>query len=565
MKKGKKIKAILAILLGLMLMPIHSIKAIDDKVDDEYCVLLSKSQSTSFVTLKYKCYGIDTNTLGSHNLRVSYNDGISVGNVSVSNNDQTNSTITYKVNYTTESNSGGSFNTSLVTSDRTLLASETIRINGYESEPEIDEPDVPSTPLGNVFIITQGSPVCEIDAGKESEILIPISRLESIDGYKAQVRISLPSQLYFTEIDNIQNIDFETRRNYDVEVPIKVMANQDVPTGVYPITLSIDYEYDGGRQNDEVIYYVKVIGKGEQGNAIVGTPRIIIDSYSFGGSQVVGGTPFTLGMSFKNASKDVDITNLKITIQSSSDSTSGGVFTPTASSNSFFVDTLPKSSTVYESIVLMPRQDAAPKSYGVDVMFEYEAMINGSLESFSSTEKIAIPLIQNDRFEIGEVEFWGQFYVGEYTDINISYVNKGKTTINNLEIKVESEQLQAMEATTYVGNVESGSSDYFNTSVTALTEGDVSGTVTFTYEDANGSLVSIVKEFSGSAFDPWANYEPPVYEEPIIDEPVDEGMPMWQMIAIGVAGVIIAGGGFFFMKKRKAKKLAADLEDDFGE
>lgn len=569
MKKGNLKKMMLAVLLTLAMMPVTALKAEDDSVESTYCSLQQQKVSASKVTLTYKCYGLN----GSKNveLRTDYGSNLSINNVSGPTLSSDGQKYTFTIDFTREDYyTNGTISTQLIFLDQNKsLSQNTISIKGYEEEndyPE-DEPIVPDTPLGNVFIITQGSSVPEINAGEESEILIPISRLESINGYEAQVKISLPNQLSFTEIGNIQNIDFESRRNYDTEVPIKVFANTEVETGVYPIDLTIDYEYDGGRQSDNVTFYVKVLGKGDHqsNDTIIGKPRIIIDSYSFGGTQVVGGTPFTLGMNFKNASKDVDITNLKITVQSSVDEGTGGVFTPTASSNSFFVDTLPKDSSVYESIVLMPRSDAAPKSYGVDVTFEYEAVIYGELQSYSSTEKISIPLIQNDRFEIGEVETWGQFYVGEYSDINVSYVNKGKTTINNLEIKVESEQLQISEATTYVGNVESGSSDYFSTSVSALMEGDVTGTVTFTYEDANGELVSIVKEFSGTSINPWAGYEEPIVDEPIIDEPIDEGMPTWQKVAIGAGAAGAAGGGAYYMKKRKQKKLAAELEDDFGE
>ena len=459
----------------------------------------------------------------------------------------------------------------LQSKDSGEVASDTFTIDGYvpdEPDPEPEEPDVPSTPTGNVFMITEGTKIPTIKVNEETVIEIPITRSERVANNEAQVSVKLPEGIYFTEIANIQNVEFERRNDYESYIEFKAMANSDVATGVYPITLTVKYKYDGQNLEDTLEFYVKVLGKGDvEDDEVNGKPRIIIDSYSFGGSQVMGGSPFTLSMNFKNTSTNVDIQNLKITVQSAADEETGGVFTPTASSNSFFVDNLAKNSAVTKSIVLMPRSDAKPKSYGVDISFEYEAMLNCELHEFSSTERISIPVVQSDRFEIGEVTTWGDFYVGEMSDIMVNYVNKGKTTINNLEITVESDMLNIPESTTYVGNVESGTSDMFSTSVTALTEGDVTGRVTFKYEDSNGSPVEVVKEFTGTAINMFVDPGTDVPVDPIPEVPEETGTPWWQWALIGVVAVaVIAGGAFFYKKKKKAKMEKEDAAfDDFDE
>ena len=459
----------------------------------------------------------------------------------------------------------------LQSKDSGEVASDTFTIDGYvpdEPDPEPEEPDVPSTPTGNVFMITEGTKIPTIKVNEETVIEIPITRSERVANNEAQVSVKLPEGIYFTEIANIQNVEFERRNDYESYIEFKAMANSDVATGVYPITLTVKYKYDGQNLEDTLEFYVKVLGKGDvEDDEVNGKPRIIIDSYSFGGSQVMGGSPFTLSMNFKNTSTNVDIQNLKITVQSAADEETGGVFTPTASSNSFFVDNLAKNSAVTKSIVLMPRSDAKPKSYGVDISFEYEAMLNGELHEFSSTERISIPVVQSDRFEIGEVTTWGDFYVGEMSDIMVNYVNKGKTTINNLEITVESDMLNIPESTTYVGNVESGTSDMFSTSVTALTEGDVTGRVTFKYEDSNGSPVEVVKEFTGTAINMFVDPGTDVPVDPIPEVPEETGTPWWQWALIGVVAVaVIVGGAFFYKKKKKAKMEKEDAAfDDFDE
>ena len=211
-----------------------------------------------------------------------------------------------------------------------------------------------------------------------------------------------------------------------------------------------------------------------------------------------------------NTSSQVDINNLKITIQSATDNAgAGGVFTPTSSSDSFFVKSIGPNGVVNESIKLMPKMNATPKSYGINVTFDYEAIIDGEIVTMNSEEKIAIPVVQSDRFDIGEVEIFGPMYVGQESYVNLSYVNKGKTTINNLEIKVEGENFTSSENNVYVGNVDSGSSDYYSFNLTPMQVGEVKGAFVFTYEDANGSTVEVRKEFSSMLLRwIWDRFEP---------------------------------------------------------
>lgn len=561
MNKGNLLKTMLTGMLVLNMIPVGNVKATNGSVLPCYY------QGKSGNIVKFNCY--DYQFTGVYSIKANALSNIS--NLSVNKYKDAAGIYEIEVYATREDDSqNASYTVEMYDGDK-LVGTHDITISATPEEPEEpEEPDTPDTPMGNVFVITEGTQIPSMKVDEETVIEIPITRNERVGKNEAQVSVKLPEGLYFTEIANIQNVEFERKNDYESSVQFKVMANPKVESGVYPINLTVKYKYDGQNKEDNLEFYVKVIGKDEAEveEGVKGKPRIIIDSYSFGGSQVMGGMPFTLAMSYKNTSAEVDIKNLKITIQSASDEDTGGVFTPTASSNSFFVDNLGRNTSVTKSIVLMPRADAKPKSYGVDITFEYEAMMNGELKEFSSTERISIPVIQSDRFEIGEVTTWGDFYVGESSDIMVNYVNKGKTTINNLEITVESEMLDIPEKTTYVGNVESGNSDSFSTSVSALTEGDITGTVTFKYEDSNGSQVEVVREFKGTAINMWV--------DPGIDEPVDPNMPLepetpktpwWQWAIVLVAVALVLGGGFVFYKKKKqAQKEKEDATfDDFDE
>lgn len=554
---------------------------------------------------------------------------------------------------------------------------------GVECVRDEVEPEEPADePTGKSYIVQSGTEIPVLTAGDSLELKVPLQKNDFRASSEVQITATLPEGMYFYEVSDVQTIKFPGGKEKKAELPLKISIGSEMKSGVYPIKLAIDYKYDGGKQKQELDYYVKVEGStAENGSLVVSSykvdkenikagdtfnlrvnvenktnkaykdikvgidnlasegispynamgsvsvpelkaksstvvnfsliaskdvananqkldlvitaqgldeavhesafvyvnknldtedndliskPKIVINSYDYGGENVVGGTPFTLTISFMNTSSQVSINNLKMTIQSATDDAgAGGVFTPTSSSDSFFVKSIGPNGVVNESIELMPRMDATPKSYGINVTFDYEAIIDGEIVTMNSEEKIAIPVVQSDRFDIGEVEIFGPMYVGQESYVNLSYVNKGKTTINNLEIKVEGENFTSSENNVYVGNVDSGSSDYYSFNLTPMQVGEVKGAFVFTYEDANGSTVEVRKEFSSDAIEMDLGPVEPI--DPMIpEEEPSEGMPMWGKVLIGV--VVVAGIGavayFVIKKKGKATKKIETYDDD---
>ena len=298
------------------------------------------------------------------------------------------------------------------------------------------------------------------------------------------------------------------------------------------------------------------------------TPQLIIDSYTYGEegvTSVVGGEVFTLSTVIRNTGKTA-VKNVKITISAAADQETGGAFSPANSSNTFYIENIPAGGSITQSIDLLPKADAKPKSYGVDFAFSYEAIVNGELVTKDLTQTIAIPLTQPDRFEVGEPTMYGPVNFGQSLSGYITYVNKGKSTIFNLSMKVEGESFTTAEAETYIGNVESGSSDGYDITVNPTQAGPISGTITFTYEDANGDTKEIVKNFESEVIE---YVEPVMPDDGMVDPsmPVEAegGMPVWGWIAIaGGAIVVIAVGAVVVSKVIKKKKQAAlDAEDDY--
>lgn len=308
-------------------------------------------------------------------------------------------------------------------------------------------------------------------------------------------------------------------------------------------------------------------------NTKVFAPNIIISDYNFGGDYVTGGKTFLLNVSIKNTSMDASIQNLKVTVNG----VSGGkdsivAFSPANSSNSFFFDSLAAGATASISIDMLPKSDAKPDSYPLNICFEYEYSSNGTKEKADDvTETITIPLQQEDRFSIGEPEVY-EAYVGQDLPISTTLVNKGKSAVYNVSVDIEGEGFTNNQTSYYIGNVESGSEEYYDTTIIPDMAGNLNGTIVVTYEDANGNEKQLRKEFSATVYDMGEKFNETMMGN---DFPVDGDMPMdggmnqgavtpWFVYAIII--VILAGGvtiTIILIKKNKKKKaLLAEKEDD---
>ncbi|HHV31448.1 MAG TPA: cell adhesion protein [Clostridiales bacterium] len=293
-------------------------------------------------------------------------------------------------------------------------------------------------------------------------------------------------------------------------------------------------------------------------------PTIIIESYDYGGKAVLGGKEFNLAMRFRNTNPTTQIENLKITVSSvagNDDKSVAGAFTPAKSSNTFFIDKVAPGALFSREIALLPKSDATPNSYGVNVAFHYEAVLDGKRETIESTEVISIPLTQPDRFEVGGVELPSPMFVGESGQLSISYVNKGKSKIFNLSVKL-SGNFTSSEMDSYIGNVESGVGDTFQASLTPNEEGTLKGTAVFSYEDATGVNRSVTKEFSCEVSQ--MEDEPGEGGSEPANAPVENnGLPwyLWAGVGVGVIAILVVLR--IFLKKRKAKKLRQLEEEDY--
>lgn len=357
-------------------------------------------------------------------------------------------------------------------------------------------------------------------------------------------------------------------------VTFKLRANDSMETGSYEIGVNVaadgsesTSEGTSSAQSISAKIFVPIQGTkaSEDDKSNASKPQIIIESYDYGGMSVVGGQEFTLKMTFRNTSRETAIENMKMTVgnPASESDTDVAAFTPAKSSNTFFIERIGPGETFSREIALYPKADASPKSYGVRISYKYEAVLNNARQELSDEETISIPLTQPDRFEVSDVVLSGPVYMGDSASLSISYVNMGKSSVYNLSVKLEGENFTSGDMDTYIGNVESGNSDSFDTTLNPEAPGTITGKAIFTYEGPDGNAKSVEKEFSCEVM------EMPIYDDPGMDMPVEPlpeesgGLPGWAKWAIGGGcAVLLVAAVIVIRKIRKKRQAMLDLEDD---
>lgn len=345
--------------------------------------------------------------------------------------------------------------------------------------------------------------------------------------------------------------------------------------GIDSVREVIPIEINFGEISSTVYATVTCVPKSSEGTDSNGekvfAPNIIIESYTFGGEYVTAGQQFPLSLTIKNTSSSATIENLKVTINGGASMVDGSrAYSPANSSNSFFFETLGFKQEENINMDLLSKADAAPNSYPVEITFNYEYSVGKErYQAQGNIETITIPLRQEDRLTVNDPELPGwTVSVGEMVTLSANAVNKGKSSVYNVTVTVEGDGFTAETPSYYIGNIASGTEEYYDAKLTPYMDGELSGELVFTYEDANGEAKEIHKPFTFSAmamdFSDMGGFDDGgMYDDGMMmpDDGAEEGFPLWAWFAVGGGVVVIAVVVIIIIVKAKKKK-AAETEDD---
>ena len=289
-------------------------------------------------------------------------------------------------------------------------------------------------------------------------------------------------------------------------------------------------------------------GAAEQKTIDPMTPNLIVSQYSYG-KEVMAGEEFVLEMEVQNTNSKTTVENIVMSADT------GDAFVIADSSNTFYFEQLKPRETVKKALKLKAMPEGQTANGAVTLSFKYEYLKKEERAQGSSEVKIAVPIIHPDRFSVGEIKTEGEAWVNEEASISLPYVNKGKSTVYNMEARLET-GMDSDENYKFLGNVEAGSSGTIDFFVTPQEAGKQELKLIVTYEDAAGNEKTAERQVTLQAEENVPEEVEDYYTDQVPNEEGAGGGFAMGMIQKGAAagGAVLLLALLIFFKRRRYKK-----------
>ena len=277
------------------------------------------------------------------------------------------------------------------------------------------------------------------------------------------------------------------------------------------------------------------------------SPNLLVRSSSYGEGTVTAGQEFvlSLGIYATDAGEDLNDVIVSLTLPENVSLSSGSL--------SNYMGTLRAGTTQTVTFPVLPASGFTGTVANITVNLTGTGSISG--KAVTGTTAISVPISQPDRFEVGQLQVPSSIVLGETASVSLSYVNKGKNPVSNLEARLSGTNLGA-GGYQYLGNLNAGPEGSVDFDLTPDAAGALSGTITLTYEDASGEIRTVTKDFSSTAEE--MTFDPGMVDPGMEDmQPESTGMPVWGWVLIFGCGVVVIVVVVVVVKRRKKKKAMA--------
>ena len=281
------------------------------------------------------------------------------------------------------------------------------------------------------------------------------------------------------------------------------------------------------------------------------SPNLLVRSSSYGDGAVAG-EEFTLSLGVYATAGNEELSDVIVWL------TLPEYVSLASGSLSTYVGAMQPETVRDVSFPVLPASGFSGTVANITVNLTGVGAVSG--KAVSGTTTVSVPVSQPDRFEVGQLEVPDMLYVGDTGSVALSYVNKGKNPISNLEARLTGSNLGA-GGYQYLGNLNAGTEGSVDFDLVPDAAGVISGTITLSYEDAGGTPRTVTKDFSTTAeemaMDP-GMMDPGMMEDLPEEQP---GMPVWAWGLIAACGaVVVAVIVTAVLRKRKKAKALAALE-----
>ena len=306
-------------------------------------------------------------------------------------------------------------------------------------------------------------------------------------------------------------------------------------------------EYDASKETGSYESLAALGGGGGGGASAVesSVPRLVVSEYGYGDRAVAAGAGFRLDFSLLNTGK-LAVENIVVSIDG------GENFTMDKCSNTLYYGKIASGGKEALSVNMLALPGARSGAQSIGISCKYEYLDGGRRANTTAEIKLSIPVMQPDRFHVNPPSLPQSVNAGEEQTLSLSYVNKGKAQVSNVEAIIEG-SVDSPSKSQYLGNFDPGKSGSIGFVFTPQTPGRLDLVLKVSYEDANQELHDLSFPVSLN-----------VQEAP---EPEGEGMDtesggagaggaLWltALAALALAGVLLSRP---LIRRLREKKAAA--------
>lgn len=311
-----------------------------------------------------------------------------------------------------------------------------------------------------------------------------------------------------------------------------------------------DYEDDPNISNDVPLPFPQSklsINISQAVNDII-TPSIILHKASYGDAITIG-EKFTLSTISLNTSSNIPLENVILKLNLPEGITS-------IKNDYLYIENVsPNGEIECNFDLVVDKADTATSSLPINIIYSFEALVNGKRTQYINNQDFDLKISYPIRFIIQDISYDSEIYLGTESYLSAVLANKGKTTIYNVTAELTSDTLQSLNSC-FIGDIESGKSANADFDFSAKQLGESTGTIVISYEDSQGILYTMEKDFSINVLEE-LDYDLGI-NVPATEVSAEESTsPIIVIIAI-VSIVLIV-----LYLKRKKSKMITDIEDEY--
>lgn len=432
----------------------------------------------------------------------------------------------------------------------------------------IKDGSLASEPL-DLKITSLTAPKNTLDVNQSGTFTLKIKNFGKAEAKNIKISTKIPEGLVPTSSNTVVLPSIPA--NTEKTVTFNVAPTSSALTQAYTVGFVVEYPTPSSDGNEAKASFEQYAGvsvnnptpkkdnqEGEKEKTSV--PKIIISKYVLTPTIPAAGKPFKLAMTFKNTHSVKTVKNIKLylTVEDKTEG-KGNVFAPDNSSTTFYIPQIAPNSEVSHVFSLFTVPDAQPRSYTINVNFEYE---DENANEYKSTELVGINVKQESKFETSEINMPQTGFLNEPMNLSFQIYNTGKVNLSNLKIKLEGDGFDTSAASYFIGNLASGGSEYFEGTFIPNKAGEQKINLTISYEDTDSQIITQKDEYT-------INIEEMEIAQDSFNEMPEENMKepssnkgkIIKILIIAVVIIVLAISLILYIKKRAKLKKEFDFNE----